>query len=154
MPATVHRRSGAADLAARCWSSVLAANLVADGLLLAAPRAGRPAAAPPPVPPPGGCSAAGGAGGPPARRLRGDQAGAGVRREAEYAATADLPAVEAEPVTETLEPPPGGRRAASRRRAPAQPTSNIVTDDLPSAEQLMASGAISGADTAPRHSRL
>ena len=62
--------------------------------------------------------------------------------EAEFADTADLPAVETGQ-TEVLPPPP----PAAAEPAPEQPTAlaaatRHITEDLPSAQQLMASGAI------------
>ena len=64
-------------------------------------------------------------------------AGVSTPADSEYEATADMPAVETPPVTETLPPP-----AASPAAAGPAPASRFVTDALPSADQLMADGAI------------
>jgi general secretion pathway protein B len=57
----------------------------------------------------------------------------------DYGATADLPAIEPEPVTEALEPPPVTDE-------PVVGAAGFVRDDLPSAEQAVASGAIPSQD--------
>ncbi len=120
--------------------TVLAANLVVMAYLwqrepqpgaptpAAAPAAGTvapPAAAERPAPQPAGSTLA-------------------TTAESEYAAMADLPAVEAEPAAATLEPPVStGSAPESAASGPA--ASYIVRDAIPSAEQLIATGALSGA---------
>ena len=66
--------------------------------------------------------------------------GAADGTDTEYAAIADLPAEEAEPFTETLEPPADAAAAP----AAASPPSQVITEGLPTAEQLIATGVISG----------
>ena len=71
-------------------------------------------------------------------------AGVSTPAETEYEATANMPAVEAEPYTGTLQPPAtpnsaGGELEGTARSGPA---SKFVTDGLPTAEQLMASGVL------------
>lgn len=91
-----------------------------------------PAAAPVRVPSPA-----------PVGRSLAAETGAPAGAEAEFAAIADLPAVESEPYTETLEPPPSPPPAAEAAPATAA-RSSIVEDTLPTAEQLVATGALSG----------
>jgi general secretion pathway protein B len=59
--------------------------------------------------------------------------------EAQFAAIADMPAVDEPPVTEVLEPPP---EPAVQVRSEANPDP-AVSEDLPTAEQLVAEGALS-----------
>lgn len=59
----------------------------------------------------------------------------------DYADVADLPAIEPAPVTETLEPPAA---AAAAGEAPAAAATGTVRDDLPTAAQLVATGALAG----------
>jgi general secretion pathway protein B len=59
--------------------------------------------------------------------------------EAQFAAIADMPAVDEPPVTEVLEPPP---EPAVQVRSEAN-TGPAVSEDLPTAEQLVAEGALS-----------
>jgi general secretion pathway protein B len=73
-------------------------------------------------------------GGNPAARLGAGDSGA----DAEFGPTADLPAVESEPAVGQAQPP--GDAATSPAGAGQQ--SEHVTNDLPSAGQLVASGAI------------
>jgi general secretion pathway protein B len=57
---------------------------------------------------------------------------------------ADLPAVEAEPFTEALEPPAPPEAETAPPPGGAS-TSHIQREAMPSAEQLIATGALSGA---------
>jgi general secretion pathway protein B len=112
---------------------VLAANLLLMGILWLR----RDGAADGPAATPGASGAAAdSAGPPPVGRSLAAAAGVSSPEDAEFGATADLPAMEAEHTTESLAAP----GAASAGEQPDQ--MRFVKDDLPSAEQLMASGAI------------
>lgn len=64
--------------------------------------------------------------------------------EAQFAAVADMPAVEEPPVTQVLGPPP---EITVDERSAAN-AGQVVSEDLPTAEQLVAEGALS---TPPLH---
>lgn len=80
---------------------------------------------------------------PPVTQALADAAGVTPAAETEYTAMADLPAVDAEPYTETLEPPAPPEADAAPSASDASP-SHIQKEAIPSAEQLIATGALSG----------
>jgi general secretion pathway protein B len=79
---------------------------------------------------------------PPAPVDGGLAAAAGLSspEDSEFQATADIPAMEAEAGTGSFSPP--GEPSAGHEAGGQPGSGRFVTDDLPSAEQLIASGAI------------
>jgi general secretion pathway protein B len=121
---------------------VLIANLVFMGFYWgrdASPPA-QAISAPPATPP----AAAKSTTPPPVGRPLAAMAGVSSVEDAPYAATADLPAVEeTELYSETLTPPATTDAASDTPPPPADSTS-VITEGLPTAEQLVGSGALNG----------
>ena len=122
---------------------VLVANLVLMGVFWlrrdAGPAVGSPAAAmdsPPVVTVPDAGTPSAAAGVPATADSD------STRPESGYEATADMPAVEVGPDTETPQPQATAGGAPEAAATGPEAPSKFVTDALPTAEQLMASGAL------------
>ncbi len=127
------------------WLPLLVVVLVANLVLVAwlwwrepAAPASAATASPAPITPAAVPTA--GATPPPVGRSLAEIAGAGDA-SGDYADVADLPAIEPAPVTETLEPPAA---TAAAGEAPPTATTGTIRDDLPTAAQLVATGALAG----------